>query len=88
MEPQGAPNAPRRPLKPLQARSAKTQYLILYNFVSTLLWLIILGRVVALNALTRHVQVFASTGEFVKWTQTLAGLEVVHAGLGTCGPCM
>jgi very-long-chain (3R)-3-hydroxyacyl-CoA dehydratase len=73
----------RRPLKPLQSRRGKTQYLIMYNAASALLWLIVLGRVAGLNALAGPAAVFGATGEFVKWTQTLAGLEVVHAACGT-----
>jgi hypothetical protein len=30
-------------------------------------------------------KVYIGVGQFAKWTQTLAGLEVVHAALGMLG---
>ena len=60
----------------------KTRYLILYNFINAFLWLAILSRVVLLIPLVGFKNVYGGVGEFVKWTQTLAGLEVVHAALG------
>ncbi|KAI9744789.1 MAG: hypothetical protein M1818_001714 [Claussenomyces sp. TS43310] len=72
----------RRPAKPLQSSSAKTQYLILYNFVSAVLWLVVLGRVVLLIPLVGFGRVYGGVGQFTKWTQTLALMEVVHAAAG------
>jgi very-long-chain (3R)-3-hydroxyacyl-CoA dehydratase len=71
-----------RPLRPLQSSSPKTQYLIIYNFVSALLWLVVLGRVLALVPLVGFGKVYIGVGHFAKWTQTLALLEIVHAVLG------
>ena len=66
-----------------QRRSPKTLYLILYNLVSALLWLSVLGRVVLLVPLVGHENVYDGTGQFAKWTQTLALVEIVHSLLGT-----
>lgn len=71
-------------LKPLRSNSPRTQYLILYNFVSAILWLVVLGRVVLLVPLVGFERTYAGVGIFAKWTQTLALLEVVHAATGKC----
>ncbi|CZS98895.1 hypothetical protein WAI453_008496 [Rhynchosporium graminicola] len=68
--------------KPLQSSSPKTQYLILYNFVNTVLWLTVLGRVIMLVPLVGFGRVYPGVGNFLKWTQSLALLEVVHAATG------
>ncbi|KAF4631831.1 hypothetical protein G7Y89_g6299 [Cudoniella acicularis] len=68
--------------KPLRSSSTKTQYLILYNFVSALLWLVVLGRVVLLVPLVGFGRTYKGVGRFAKWTQTMALLEVVHAATG------
>jgi hypothetical protein len=68
--------------KPLQSNSLRTQYLILYNFVSMILWLVVLGRVVLLVPLVGFGRVYSGVGNFAKWTQTLALLEVVHSAVG------
>ncbi|APA11087.1 hypothetical protein SS1G_03177 [Sclerotinia sclerotiorum 1980 UF-70] len=68
--------------KPLQSSNRKTQYLILYNFVSSLLWLVVLGRVLLLVPLVGFGRLYPGVGQFVKWTQTVALLEVVHAAIG------
>lgn len=61
----------------------KTTYLVLYNFVSAVLWLTVLGRVVSISSLTGSTDmVFKTTSEFTKWTQTLALLEIAHSALG------
>ena len=68
--------------KVLQSRSPKKQYLILYNFFSALLWLVVLGRVVLLVPLVGFGRVYPAVGTFAKWTQTVALLEIVHAATG------
>ncbi|CZS95929.1 related to protein tyrosine phosphatase-like protein (putative anti-phosphatase); pepino protein; pasticcino protein pas2 [Rhynchosporium agropyri] len=68
--------------KPLQSSSPKTQYLILYNFVNAVLWLTVLGRVIMLVPLVGFGRVYPGVGKFLKWTQSLALLEVVHAATG------
>ncbi|MCJ1355935.1 MAG: hypothetical protein MMC33_005928 [Icmadophila ericetorum] len=59
-----------------------TNYLIAYNSVSALLWLAILGRVILLLPLVGFENVYGGVGQFVKWTQTLALLEIVHSATG------
>ena len=68
--------------KPLQSSSPKKQYLILYNFISALAWLVVLGRVVLLVPLVGFGRVYPGVGYFAKWTQTVALLEIVHAATG------
>lgn len=62
--------------------SFKNLYLILYNLICALLWLVVLGRVVSLVSLTGFESTYAGVGEFAKWTQTIALLEIVHAAAG------
>ena len=71
------------PSKP-KPSSLKTQYLILYNLVSALLWLVVLARVVFLVLLTGPGTTYDGIGQFAKWTQTIAVLEIVHAAAGKC----
>ncbi|KAI1074506.1 tyrosine phosphatase-like protein [Whalleya microplaca] len=69
--------------KPVKKSSpVKNGYLILYNAVSAILWLTVLGRVVGVNVLKGHQLAYPAVGEFCKWTQTLAGMEVLHSLLG------
>lgn len=63
----------------------KTAYLVLYNFVSAILWSTVLGRTLLVATLHGYGRVFLGVGEFAKWTQTLALLEVAHAALGEWG---
>ena len=81
--PDSAFSTARRPgQKPLRSTSPKTQYLILYNFVSALLWAIVLGRVLLTVPLVGFGSTYAVVGHFVRWTQTAALLEVFHAAAG------
>lgn len=59
------------------------QYLILYNLFSALLWTTVLGRVVLLIPLVGFNGVYGGVGEFAKWTQTIAVMEVLHSGFGS-----
>ncbi|KAL3423064.1 protein tyrosine phosphatase-like protein [Phlyctema vagabunda] len=79
---EAAPNRAQKPPKPLQSSSPKIQYLILYNFVSAVLWLAVLGRVLLLVPLVGFGRAYEGVGSFTKWTQTLALLEVVHSATG------
>lgn len=63
-------------------RRLQNQYLILYNAISTTLWLIILARVALLLPLVGGRHVYDGVGDFAKWTQTLALLEVAHSASG------
>ncbi|KAI5209697.1 hypothetical protein AUEXF2481DRAFT_30461 [Aureobasidium subglaciale EXF-2481] len=76
---------PQQPVRPARARKGspiKTGYLVLYNAVSTILWGTILGRVLLIASVHGTKYVYPGVGEFAKWTQTLALLEVVHAAVG------
>ncbi|OTB08526.1 hypothetical protein M426DRAFT_317151 [Hypoxylon sp. CI-4A] len=69
--------------KPVKASSpVKNGYLILYNAASALLWGTVLVRVVSANFESGPRAVYPVVGEFCKWTQTLAGMEVLHSLLG------
>lgn len=57
-------------------------YLTLYNFVSAVLWSTILGRVLLIAGIHDQATVYLGVGQFAKWTQTLAVLEVLHAAIG------
>lgn len=67
---------------PASQRQRQTQYLIIYNVVCVTLWVAVLGRVLLLVPLVGFQNVYGGVGNFVKWTQTLAVLEVVHSALG------
>lgn len=62
----------------------KTAYLVLYNFVSAVCWLTVLGRTAFLAPLRGYERVFLGVNTFLTWTQTAMGLEVLHALLGGC----
>lgn len=59
-----------------------SQYLISYNLVSALLWIAVLGRVILLVPLVGFQSVYGGVGEFTKWTQTAAVMEILHSALG------
>ncbi|KAI1101992.1 PTPLA-domain-containing protein [Jackrogersella minutella] len=69
-----------KPVK--KASSVKNGYLIFYNAVSAALWLTVLSRVVGANLQGGPLVVYPAVGEFCKWTQTLASMEVLHSLLG------
>lgn len=60
----------------------RSLYLIFYNFVSAILWSAVLGRVLLIWMIHGTPYVYDGVGSFTKWTQTLAGLEVLHSVLG------
>lgn len=82
---------PRAP-KPMSA--PKRVYLIAYNALNAALWSVVLWRTAAtlLNHTTATLLthgldagttlVYPAVGEWTKWTQTLAALEIVHSVLG------
>jgi very-long-chain (3R)-3-hydroxyacyl-CoA dehydratase len=47
-----------------------------------ILWLAVLGRVVLLVPMVGFGRVYQGAGNFTKWTQTMALLEVVHSAVG------
>lgn len=63
-------------------RRLQTQYLVGYNLVCAVLWTAVLGRVILLVPLVGFGNVHGGVGEFTKWTQTLALLEILHSALG------
>ncbi len=69
-----------------QSHSLKTQYLIIYNLLSAILWLAVFGRVVLLLPLVGPRHMYGGVGEFAKWTQTVAILELSHSVFGTDRP--
>ncbi|KAF6821009.1 protein tyrosine phosphatase-like protein [Colletotrichum sojae] len=72
-----APTKPQRRSSPV-----KTAYLVLYNFVSACAWSVVLGRTIGLYTLRGPQFVHLGVGEWTRWTQTLAAMEVLHALLG------
>ena len=64
---------------PAPSRDYRTQYLIVYNVASTFLWFVVLARVSLLAPLVGSQHVYSVVGSFVKWTQSLAVLEIVYA---------
>lgn len=84
------PQTPRQPAamadkpKPAakQASPLKDAYLILYNFASAVAWSVVLGRTLAVLYLRGPAAVYAVVGEWTKWTQTAAVMEILHSLLG------
>ncbi|CAK7211929.1 hypothetical protein SCUCBS95973_001290 [Sporothrix curviconia] len=67
---------------PVRPSQAKLLYLTVYNFALAVLWLTVLGRTAGAAFLRGPEFVPLAVGSFVRWTQTLALLEVVHSLLG------
>ncbi|KAF2468986.1 PTPLA-domain-containing protein [Lindgomyces ingoldianus] len=67
-----------------KASSLKTAYLLAYNALSTVLWFLVLRRVVSIASTNglRNGQVYHHTESFCRLTQTAAVLEVVHSLFG------
>ncbi|CAI6088855.1 unnamed protein product [Clonostachys chloroleuca] len=60
----------------------KNAYLLFYNAISAVAWGIVLARTVSLAGLEGPEAVFPAIGNRTKWTQTAAGLEILHSLLG------
>lgn len=77
-------------VSPRRMSAPKRAYLVGYNGLSALLWSVVLGRTVATLAAngleTGPALVYPAVGEWTKWTQTLAALEIVHSVLGMRRP--
>ncbi|KKY29370.1 putative protein tyrosine phosphatase [Diaporthe ampelina] len=73
-------------VSPRRMSAPKRAYLVAYNAASALLWSVVLGRTAATLAAhgleTGPMLVYPAVGEWTKWTQTLAALEIVHSVLG------
>lgn len=67
---------------PKPMSSGKRTYLIAYNALSAALWSVVLVRTVQTLTTAGPEAVYPTVGEWTKWTQTLAGLEIVHSVLG------
>lgn len=83
--PEKAPELTKREqtqLKSFKATLAGT-YLAGYNLVSAILWSIILGRVISIAPVWGNAELMRTTGSYIRWTQTLAALEIVHSAFGT-----
>jgi very-long-chain (3R)-3-hydroxyacyl-CoA dehydratase len=62
--------------------SAKSQYLVAYNTTFALLWLALLIRILALSPFYKYDKTYAVVGDYAKWIQTAALLDVLHAAIG------
>lgn len=67
---------------PKRSSPLKTGYLVLYNALSAILWLTVLGRTVGTNLMRGPQFVYFTTGDFVLWTQTLMIMDVLHGLFG------
>lgn len=61
----------------------KRTYLVGYNALSAALWSVVLVRTAQTLYSQGPAAVYPTIGEWTKWTQTLAGLEIVHSVLGS-----
>lgn len=79
-------------VSPRRMSAPKRAYLVAYNAISALLWSVVLGH--TLSTLLAHglergpALVYPAVGEWTKWTQTLAALEIVHSVLGAWAPSL
>lgn len=69
-----------------QASSLNKGYLILYNAISAMAWSVVLARTVSEYTQRGRLFVYPGVGEWTKWTQTMAGMEVLHSLLGNIPP--
>ncbi|KAG6019051.1 hypothetical protein E4U41_003429 [Claviceps citrina] len=69
-------------LGPPPGSALKRGYLILYNFASAVAWSVVLGRTIGLLYLGGPSAVYPGVGEWTKWTQSAAVMEVLHSLLG------
>ncbi|KAH7170411.1 tyrosine phosphatase-like protein [Dactylonectria macrodidyma] len=65
-----------------QASTLNKSYLILYNAASAAAWSVVLGRTVSLLVSQGPQSVYLGVGEWTKWTQTAAAMEIMHSLLG------
>ncbi|KAL8691391.1 MAG: hypothetical protein Q9224_004187 [Gallowayella concinna] len=67
---------------PLTKNDVAREYLTAYNSVCALLWLSVFARVVVVLPITGVESVYEAAGDFTKWTQTVAVLEILHSAFG------
>ncbi|KAL9038289.1 MAG: hypothetical protein Q9180_003229 [Flavoplaca navasiana] len=73
----------RRPSPPpLTKGEIAKEYLTAYNAICALLWLSVFGRTVVILPITGIESVYEAAGDFTKWTQTVAILEILHSAFG------
>ena len=60
----------------------KQQYLVLYNLASAISWFVVLSRVCILLPIAGYRNVYGGVGEYTKWTQSAAVLEILHSTIG------
>jgi very-long-chain (3R)-3-hydroxyacyl-CoA dehydratase len=65
------------------ASALKTNYLILYNVASAFAWSVVLSSTIKAVTTRGPTHVLADVGEWTKWTQTAAALEILHSLVGT-----
>lgn len=69
-----------------QSNPLRTGYLVLYNAISTVAWFNVLLLTVKTCMTAGYPYVYFDAGEWTRWTQTAAILEIVHAALGKLFP--
>lgn len=74
--------ASRPPAKQRQELKLKANYLVAYNTLSSALWAVVLVRTILINIREGPEKVYEGVGDYTKWTQTLAAMEIVHALAG------
>jgi very-long-chain (3R)-3-hydroxyacyl-CoA dehydratase len=74
------PSRAPRPQK--EASALKTWYLVAYNSVCAVLWATVLGYAVAVPLYKGFPFVYLVANGFVRWTQTVAILEIFHSIFG------
>ncbi|KAL8900997.1 MAG: hypothetical protein Q9192_000773 [Flavoplaca navasiana] len=67
---------------PLTKGEIAKEYLTAYNAICALLWLSVFGRTVVILPITGVESVYEAAGDFTKWTQTVAILEILHSAFG------
>lgn len=67
---------------PATPPSSASAYLFLYNFLSSIAWAVVLGRTLTYSFVKGPEAVYGGAGEFTRWTQTAACLEVMHSVTG------
>lgn len=70
------------PARPKKSSAAGDAYLLIYNAASAILWAAVLGRVAVTYTIRGPEFVPLVVMNFARWTQTLAGLEILHVALG------
>lgn len=73
--------------QPKPSSPVKTTYLILYNALSAAAWSVVLARTISIAINHGPRFVVAGAGEWTKWTQTAAVLEIMHSLLGMNKSC-